>query len=122
MRTLFGYPTSWGNKRASVFPHAGPTLYHQVSLGSPSGSPVENGDVLEAVSAGFKKFDFVVGGITDDGLYRVECIPLGDSSDPSAAVQSNYCLMWFVVATGNEVADNVNLSGSVVRLLAIGPV
>lgn len=122
MRTLFGFPTSWGNKRASVFPHAGPSSYHQVSLGSPSGSPVANGDTLEAVQAGFKQFDFVMGGITDDGLYEVKCIPLGDSSDPNAACQTTYCLMWFVVATGLEVADLVNLSGSTVRLLAVGPV
>ncbi len=122
MRTLFGYKTAWGNKWASVFPHAGPARYEQVALGSPSSSQIEGGDTLEAVQAGFKKFDFVVGGISDDALYRVEAIPVGDSSDPSAAPQSTYKLMWTVVATGAEVADNVDLSGSVVRLLGIGPV
>ena len=123
MRPLYGYPTSFGNKRVCVLPHAGPASYTRIQLGSPSGAPVSGGDTFEAVEAGMKTLDIVFGGITDSGLYRVESIPLS-ASDPTtgAAIPgTTYALMWRVVATGAEVADSANLSGETVRLTAYGP-
>lgn len=121
MRQLFGYPDSWGNIRASVFPHAGPASYTQVTIPSPPVPPMTGGDTVEAVEAGMKYFDFIVGGITDSGTYRVEAIPKALSSNPNGAATETMTLMWFVIATGAEVAGAVDLSDEVVRLLGIGP-
>jgi hypothetical protein len=92
-----------------------------VSLGSPTTVPVSGGDTLEAVQAGLKYFDFVVGGITDSGLYEVKTIPQARSDIQSGAPTTTYTLQWFVVATAAEVADTVDLSAEIVRLLAVGP-
>jgi hypothetical protein len=121
MRNLFGYPDAWGAKRVAVFPHAGPASYTQVTVGSPSLSPASGGDEVEAASCGMKTFDVVIGGVTDDGLYRVAAIPQSLSSNPNGAPQEAYTLMWTVISTGAEVAGAVDLSDSVVRLLAVGP-
>jgi len=82
---------------------------------------VTGGDLVEAVEAGMKYFDFIVGGITDSGLYRVESIPKARSDLKSGAPTKTYVLMWSVVATGAEVADNFDLDAEIVRLLAVGP-
>lgn len=121
MRPLDGYPTSWGSSRASVFPHAGPTLYQRVNLGSPSTVPVSDGDTVEAVEAGMKYFDIVLGSLTDSSLYEVQSIPVAQSDEMSGAQTTTYKLRWVVVATGAEVADGVDLSAEIVRLLAVGP-
>lgn len=124
MRPLDSSPDSFGAHKASIFPHAGPASYTQVTVGSPAGTVVTvGGDIVEAVEAGMKLFDFVVGGLTDDGLYEVKCIPLsvsGDSSNVPAIPKTTYRLMWFVVSTGSEVAGAVDLSASIVRLSALG--
>jgi len=115
MRPLDGFPTSWGSTRASIFPHAGPASYVQIVVSTSAG------DKALASEAGLKYFDFLVGGLTDSGTYRVECIPIGPSTSIQGAPAINYLLRWVVVATGAEVAGAVGLSAQVVRLLAVGP-
>ncbi len=121
MRPLDGSPDSWGAHKASVFPHAGPASYDQLDVTSPAALPTAGGDLVEAVEAGMKLFDFVVGGMSDTGTYFVRTIPVQSSAAFNGASQSTYRLVWYVTATGAEVANAVDLSDEVVRLLGIGP-
>src|SRR5262245_53491363 len=126
MRPLDGYPTSWGSSRASVVPHAGPGSYTQIVSGV-APALASGGDTIEAISAGLKFIDFCVGGLTDSGVYRVECIPGAQSgvigsNNPNAGQPSiTYTLRWVVVATGAEAAALLDLSDEIVRLLVVGP-
>lgn len=113
-RNNFGFPTSIGSQWLSVGPHSGPASYTQVTTG-----PIAGGDSVAALDLGMKFINSIQGGITDDGLYRVEPIPVG-SGDPVGAPMSSVRLRWTVVATGAQVAAAFDLSGSVIRLQAIG--
>lgn len=129
MRPLDGYPTSWGSNRASVFPHAGPSSYTQVTI--VAATVISGGDLVRASEAGLKYFDVVLSGVTDDGVFRVVAVPMGPSSSIPGAPTTTYTLMWFAnktVAFGGqnqtintEVVAATDLSAAVVRLLAIGP-
>ena len=119
-RPLDGYPDSWGATKASVLPHTGPASYTQLVPGTPPAAAT-GGDRIQAVSAGLKWIDFVVGGLSDSGVYRVETVPAGRSGGPQGQQKTYYTLRWVVVATGAEAAALLNLSAEVVRLLVIGP-
>lgn len=126
MRPLDGYPDSWGAKRTAVIPHQGPTSYTQITPGvAPALS--SGGDLVQAVEAGMKLIDFVCGGLTDSGTYRVECLPttvsgiVGSAVQRPAAVLTTYRLRWVVVATGAEAAAELDLDAEIVRLLVVGP-
>lgn len=121
MRPLDLYPDSFGGHRASVFPHAGPASYTQMAADSPVGVPVTGGDDVEAVEAGMKYFDYLVGGISDDGLYEVVAVPKARSDYQSGAAQTEYVLVWYTISTRTQVAAETDLSGSIVRLFAVGP-
>lgn len=117
MRPLDGYPQPFGYSKGSVFPHAGPASYTQLV----SASPVTGADDVEAVEAGLKSIDYLVGGISDDGLYEVVSVPVSASDSQPGAAQSTYKLVWYTINTRTEVAAEVDLSDSIVRLFALGP-
>ena len=125
MRPFDGYPDSWGAKRVAVIPHVGPSSYTQVTEGV-APALATGGDEVQAIEAGMKLIDFVVGGLTDSAKYRVECIPesvSGVLASPNVLGQStaNYRLRWVVVATGAEAAAEADLDAEIVRLLVVGP-
>lgn len=125
MRPLDGYPTSWGSSRASVFPHAGPASYTQITYG-----PLANGDLVHASEAGLKYLDGLDGGATDSGNFSVIAIPTQPSPGPGGACQT-YRLKWIAMRTaaiggqnqtvGTEAVATTDLSAEIVRLTAIGP-
>lgn len=133
--TLDGYPTSIGNKVYSIYPHLGPVSYTQVSI-TPGTVPATGGDVTTALpEAGFKFFDSVEGGVTDDLAWIVRSFPL-TVSNPSSGTNSGvpsatYGLQWIANKTatmggqaqtaGNEAVAGTNLSTFCVRLRGIGP-
>lgn len=137
MRPLEGYPTSHGSQRVSVFPHTGPASYTQVTATAGT-VPCTGGDTVQAVEAGIKYFDSVSDGVSDDGAFAVEAIPI-TASNPSSIVSSalsgipttSWKLRWVARFTGayggqnqvvnTEVVAATNLSAICVRLLAIGP-
>lgn len=121
MRPLDSSPDSWGAHKASFYPVQGPSSYTRLAIPSPPGVPVAGGQIVQAVSFGMKLFDKVIAGMTDSGLYRVEAIPVSASNQFQGAQQPNYRLVWYVVATGAEVANAVDLSAEYVRALGIGP-
>lgn len=121
LKPLDGYPQPFGYSKGSVFPHVGPADYDPVIESSPIHVPLSGGDILEAVEAGLKLFDYVASATSDDGTYRVEAIPASRSDDQVGAPTATYILRWVVVATNAEVAAHINLSDQVVRLFALGP-
>ena len=124
MRTFNGYPDSFGAKRVSVFPHAGPTSYTVITEGV---APLlaTGGDLVTAIEAGMKYFDGVITLGVDSGKYFVQVIPTTPSgviATPTALPQPGTTarLKWMVAATGAE-AGAVDLSAEIVRLFAVGP-
>lgn len=87
---------------AGVYTAGGETFPQQSVLGGPN-------------SLGLAGVLFCSGGYTEDGLFRV--IPIFGGL---GKVRGTIKLKWIVVSTGVEVANGVNLSGSVIRLLVIG--
>lgn len=124
MRLMDGYPDAWGAHRASVVPHAGPASYTQITEGV-APALATGGDTISAIEAGQKFIDWVGGQLTDSAKYRVEPIPTtvsGVVASPQiqGVPATTYRLRWVVVATGAEVAAEVDLSTEIVRLLVIG--
>lgn len=113
-----GYPTIIGDHKLSVFAHQGPASYVQMTTG-----PLAGGDTVTVAEAGLHSFDAVIPiDLSDSGLYRVEGVaPVGNpSTNPQGAMATAWKLRWVVVATGAEVAAEVDLSAQTVRLQAVG--
>lgn len=133
MRPFDGYPTSFGNIRASVFPHAGPASYTQMVINA-AAAVVTPGDTIEAVEAGMKYFDRVSGGTTDDGIFEVKIFRsavLSTSGSSLGPPVTKVYAQWNALKTGvfggqaqvagTEAAAATNLSTFVVALEALGP-
>jgi hypothetical protein len=130
LRALYGYATSFGNKRYSVWPHSGPASYTQITAVAGT-VPVTGGDSVQAVQANMSRFDKLEGGQTDDGAFTVRAIPVTPSTPQQSAPSKTYALQWIsnVTATigghaqtaGAEAVAGTNLSAEIVRLSAVGP-
>lgn len=122
MRPLPSYPQAVGARMQSVFPHRGPGTYVPVVNGTAPALPT-GGDTVQAVEAGLKTFDAVLGAVSDSGTYRVEAIPKAVSGNISnnnlGQPTTSFTLRWYVVATGVE-AGAIDLSAEIVRLTAFG--
>lgn len=116
MRPVEGYPDSWGAKKVSLFPVAGPASYAQYTAPTTGGQDVDiNGP------SGLKTVDAAYGGITTDGLYRAEVVRVEAATVNGVTLAgARIVLKWYVVATGAQVGAAVNLSGSTVNILALG--
>lgn len=119
-RPLDGFPTSWGSNRASVMGVQGPSLYTQITPGTPP-AVATGGQTIRASDFGLKYFDFVTGGLSDSGAYRVEAIPGDQSNAGPKGASLTYTLRWVVVATGAEAAGSADLDAEYVRLQIVGP-
>lgn len=113
------YPDAFGAHKATVFGHNGPTSYVPMQPGSPAATPIDDGDRVQAIEAGMKLFDFVVGGITDNGLYEVVAVPLSVTTNLGGPT-ATYGLVWYTISTRTQVTEGTDLSGSRVRLFALG--
>lgn len=119
-RPLDGFPTSWGSNRASVMGVQGPASYTQLVAGTPP-AVATGGQQISASDFGLKYFDFVIGGLSDSGAFRVEAVPGDRSNAGPKGASLTYTLRWTVVATGAEVAALFDLDAEYVRLLVVGP-
>lgn len=116
LRPKEGYPDSFGAKRASVFPVAGPASYAQYTAPTTGGQ-----DVQVSGPSGLKMVDYVMGGISGSGLYRAEVVHIEASTLNGVPVaDSKIVLKWYVVSTGAQVTGAVNLSAEIVYLFALG--
>lgn len=118
-RPLDGYPTSFGSSLASVNGIAGPSSYTAITPGT-APAVATGGQTIRARDFGLKFFDYVVAGMSDSAVYRVECIPGARSGLGPRGASTTYTLRWVVVATGAE-AGAIDLSAEIVRIFVIGP-
>ena len=110
------YPTSWGDKRASVMTLVGPASYTQFTAPSTGGQ-----DVQAEQQGGVKTVDFAIGGSSDDGTHRVEVVHYEAGSVRGVTiVDAVFVVKWYVIATDVEAAGAVDLSGQTVRILVVG--
>jgi hypothetical protein len=81
---------------------------------SGSASYVQGGDSISPQSFGLNNTIWtLIGSVSQSGNYEVRPRALNNGV-------TQWQLVWFVVATGLQVAAAVNLSGETVRLSAIG--
>ncbi len=118
-----------GARLSALFSHAGPASYTVVTATAGT-VPVTGGDVVQAVDAGLKYFDFIASGaVTDDGAFYVLPIPVSVSTQ-NGQPATTYRLKWFSLVTaavggqnqtaGLEAVATTNLSAEIVRLFATG--
>lgn len=100
---LKGYPCSLGGKVAKVGFISGPLSY----VGGVAGG-------VPILDTAFRSLDFVSASITKSGTYQVEAQPITIGNG------KQWRLRFFVIATGLEVANAVNLSAEQVQFLIIG--
>lgn len=118
-RTLDGYPQSFGSSLVSVNGIAGPSSYTAITPGT-APAVATGGQSITARQFGLKFFDYVVAGLSDSAVYRVECIPGARSGLGPRGATASYTLRWVVVATGAE-AGAIDLSSEIVRIYVVGP-
>lgn len=110
--------TQVGAKYIVTFDHDGPASYAN------AGGFITHGEIINAADIGMGGFEFIDSGdLSTDALHTVlGLLPSQSSStDPvnmPAPASPTFRLMWFVQATGAEVANAVNLSTKTVRLKA----
>jgi len=116
------FPCPPGNLPWSVADIIGPSSYTQVTTGSPlsGGQTLTPGQLGLSVSVIWAQ---TTG--SDDGQY--DCVvlmgppfPGGTGATAGSGSTAGITLKWIVAATGAEVSAATNLSGRVVRVLAIG--
>jgi hypothetical protein len=113
---------------ASVFPHAGPASYTQITRGTVP-APATGGDTVQAVEAGFGRFESVLPAMSDTGNYLVIPIPVSRSA-VTGQQTTTYRLKWVAQVTASlggqsqtintDAAASTDLSGEIVRLTAFG--
>lgn len=114
-RPLPGFPDSFGSHRASVFPVTGPASYAQYTAPTTGGQNVQ-----VSGPGGVKDVEFALGAVSTNGLYRAEVVQVESSTLNGVPVaNSQIVLKWYVVSTGAQVANAVDLSGVTVNLLVI---
>src|SRR2546430_2091403 len=114
---LPGYPQSFGTRQVCVTTHQGPLLYQA------------GGEVVTASTFGFGSFDAVRASMSfnknNTGNYTVRAlVPIAQSpivannnilgQIPTGA--NNVALQWIVTSTGNEAANNTNLTSEFCRV------
>lgn len=109
------YPTSIGNRRATIGRVVGPASYTQYT------APTTGGVDYQTFPDGVKDIDFAVGGPSDSGLYRADVVQIEASTVQGRSLgRTRLILMIFVIATGAEVAGAVDLSAETFSVLVIG--
>lgn len=100
----------FGGKQFGSPDYAGPTSYNNTGTGSTSG------DSISPSQLGF--FNIILtpltsGTLDQSGTYFIRWQPQQNGDTP-------WKIRWFVVSTGAEVANGVNLSTFTVKLAALG--
>jgi hypothetical protein len=97
-----GWSDVWGGKAMNVCDYAGPSSY------------VVGGDVIDPKQFGVRNFEFLVASETVDGTYFIRFRP--SATGPTQTWKA----VWYVVATGAEVAVSSNLSTSTAKVFGFG--
>lgn len=95
---------SFGDLQAIFYDITGPASY------------AADGQSVTVADLGLKYIHFASSGGSDNGDQFTATSHLGNAGFPVTAIK----VAWFVVGTGAEVANGVDLSARTVRLLVIG--
>lgn len=107
------YPAVPGNKLWSIAELTGPESYTQVT----PGTPPTGGQEILASAFGLKFLEHVWVSMVDrTGAYIAHPISPASPGQPATSVT----VVWIVAAGGAEVAGAVDLSGTTVRIMALG--
>ena len=111
-RPMAGYPQPVGAKYEMVIDHDGPASYNN------TGVTLTSGETINASDLGFGGIEYAeADAVSSDGVNYVYVMNLNQStSGPMANALPSVVLRWFVLATGLEVANAVNLSGKSIRV------
>ena len=112
-RFLDGYSLPIGDKIEIVVDHDGPASYVNTATFATSG------EVINASDFGIGGFELVqVDALSNDGLNYAYVVLSGQSTSTGVkgTLGTQATIHWFVVATGVEVANAVNLSTKSIRL------
>lgn len=105
-----GYAQNWGTKQVVVAEVAGPSSY------------LAGGQSIAATDLGWGGFDFLMASMLSySGTYFARIQPNAIDAAPSAQkpALTSVQMLWYVVATGSQVADAVDLSTEIIRIMAI---
>jgi hypothetical protein len=113
---LPGYPQPFGSRYLNITTHQGPLSYQA------------GGETVNASTFGFGSFDTVRAGMSfnanNTGNYTVRVLipkaqsPVVSNNNQQVPIptgSNNVNLQWIVTATGNEAANNTNLTSEFVR-------
>jgi len=111
-RILPGYPQDVGAKKEVVFDHDGPASYNN------TGTPLTSGETINATDLGAGGIDYCeTDSLSSDGLNYAYVMILSQSTSGNwGNIVQSIVIRWFVVATGAEVANAVNLSTKSIRI------
>jgi hypothetical protein len=110
-RPLPGYPQPVGAKYEMVFDHDGPASYNN------TGVTLTSGETINASDVGFGGIEYAeADGVSSDGLNYCYIMYLNQSTSGSGNALPSFVVRWFVLATGAEVANAVNLSTKSIRI------
>ena len=114
---------AWGDRPYAVIDFAGPASYTQLTPGAantagavPTGGQAV-GPANFGLSAGLEGIDPIC--MSSSGNYFVQAVQL--TSYNQGYGNTTWALVWFAVATGQQVAGATALNNEIVRLLAFGP-
>ena len=109
------FPKVPGDQPWTVWDHAGPSSYTQVT----PGSPPTGGQVISCAKMGLPTNVVWAQSMgSDDGQYDIVCML--SPFNPGMPSATGLILKWVNAATGAEVAGATDLSGRTVRLMGIG--
>lgn len=104
-----GQADIFGGRQFNCIDYKGPTSYNNTGVGATSG------DSLSHRMFGFENTIQAIICVTIDQTGTYEAI-----QQPDRTGVTGWHLRWFVVSTGAEVANGVNLSAVIVKIAAIG--
>jgi hypothetical protein len=104
-----GFADTFGGHLFNAIDYSGPTSYVNTGVGTTSG------DTISHRMFGFENtIETIIGAsVSQSGNFQAVDQVVQNGVGP-------WRIRWFVIATGAEVANGINLSGETVRLAAIG--
>lgn len=111
------YPTSFGNRRATIGRVVGPGNGVYVQYVAPTTGGVD----YQPFGDGIKDVDFAIGGVSDSGLYRAEVVQIESSTLQGRDLgRTNIVLKIYVVSTGLELGAGVDISDETFSIFVLG--
>lgn len=111
---------AWGDRPYTIIDFAGPASYAAITPGVAPAAPTGGQPIGPSnFGMGSNIEGIFMVGCSTTGTYGVEAVQLTSYNQGSG--NTTWALLWYVLATGAQVAGAVNLSAETVRLIGFGP-